>query len=241
MNERLQSIIEMMPAIATAEQMTRFLRRFKNVYDFDNAIYYALSLGGDRAGEEFGAMTYPAAWHQRYEDVRYRDFDPVVHSALGGFAPFDWASLDWSGRPVKRLLSEASEFRVGNQGYSVPIHGPNGQFAMFSVSKHCSERDWALLVAEVAQDMLLLAYHIHRQVLEITGADARSRDLALSPRERDVLTMVAAGASRARIAERLTISESTVRVYLDSARHKLGALNAFHAVAIGVRQGIVKV
>ena len=52
---------------------------------------------------------------------------------------------------------------------------------------------------------------------------------------------MAAGRSRAQIADRLKISESTLRVYLDSARHKLGGLNAFHAVAIAVKGGAIKV
>ncbi|MGM0585019.1 MAG: response regulator transcription factor, partial [Pseudomonadota bacterium] len=63
----------------------------------------------------------------------------------------------------------------------------------------------------------------------------------LSPRERDALSLMASGRSRAQIANRLSISESTLRVYLDSARHKLGGLNAFHAVAIAVKTGSIRV
>jgi DNA-binding CsgD family transcriptional regulator len=63
----------------------------------------------------------------------------------------------------------------------------------------------------------------------------------LSPRERDVLTMIAAGRTRAQIADALKISESTLRVYIDSARHKLGALNAFHAVAIAMKTGAIRI
>jgi DNA-binding CsgD family transcriptional regulator len=49
------------------------------------------------------------------------------------------------------------------------------------------------------------------------------------------------GQRRAQVADSLKISESTLRVYIDSARHKLGALNVFHAVAIAVKTGIIKV
>ncbi|MEC9432930.1 MAG: LuxR family transcriptional regulator [Pseudomonadota bacterium] len=241
MNERLQSIVESVPAVTGAAELRRLLERVRAIYDMDNCIYYALSLGGPKAGHEFGAMTYDVAWHQRYEDVRYRDCDPVVLAAAGGFAPIDWADLDWTGRPVRRLLSEAREFRVGNNGYTIPIHGPGGQFAMFTISKQCPEEEWRARLADVAQELLLIAHHVHRHALEINGAAEPMPIPNLSPRERDALALMAAGRSRAQIADRLKISESTLRVYLDSARHKLGGLNAFHAVAIAVKGGAIKV
>ena len=55
-------------------------------------------------------MTYADAWHQRYEESKYRDVDPVVQAAVGGFAPVDWRTLDWTGRPVRRH----GRFRAGN-------------------------------------------------------------------------------------------------------------------------------
>lgn len=241
MSERLQSIVEAVPTVVGPAELRALLLRIRTLYDMDNCIYYALSLGGPKAGTEFGAMTYEAAWHQRYEDVNYRHFDPVVLAAAGGFAPIDWADLDWTGRPVRRLLSEAREFRVGNNGYTIPIHGPGGQFAMFTVSKQCPLEEWRALLAEVAQELLLIAHHVHRHALEINGAAEPMPTPNLSPRERDALALMAAGRSRAQIAERLQISESTLRVYLDSARHKLGGLNAFHAVAIAVKAGSIKV
>lgn len=241
MGDRLQSVVDSLPEVMTAEGLQRLLRRVRDAYDLDNAIYYALSLGGDLAGAEFGAMTYPEAWHRRYEDVRYRDFDPVVRAALTGFAPFDWGRLDWSARPLKRLLSEAREFRVGDHGLTVPIHGPGGQFAMFSVSKQCRAEDWAALTAEAAQDLLLIAHHVHRSVLSAVGADPIGTPARLSPREKEALTLIATGRSRGQVAERLCISESTLRVYLDTARHKLGALNTFHAVALATKSRTINV
>jgi DNA-binding CsgD family transcriptional regulator len=241
MKDRLQTIVEATPSISDDADLQKLLRLVRRHYEVDNCIYYALSLGGPLAGVEFGAMTYPRAWHDRYEDVRYRDMDPVVLAAANGFAPVDWAQLDWTGRPVQRLLSEACEFGVGNHGYTVPIHGPQGQFAMFSVSKQCREERWAQLLCEISQELLLIAHHVHRRALELHDAAVPEKPPQLSPRERDALSLMACGRSRAQIAHRLKISESTLRVYLDSARHKLGGLNAFHAVAIAVKTGSIKV
>jgi len=61
----------------------------------------------------------------------------------------------------------------------------------------------------------------------------------LSPRERETLTQLSLGQSRAEVADQLQISENTLRAYIDSARHKLGALNVTHAVALALARGII--
>ena len=186
-------------------------------------------------------MTYSPDWHLHYEEVGYRFTDPVVLSMVNGSLPVDWSGLDWTGRAARRLKDESIDTGIGNNGYSVPLHGPQGQFAMFSVSKQCREETWAKLMAENAQDLLLAAHHIHRHVLEVCGAGVEECPNALSPREKDVIAMISTGRRRAQIAHELRISENTLRVYIDSARHKLGAVNTFHAVALAVKRGVVKI
>jgi DNA-binding CsgD family transcriptional regulator len=61
----------------------------------------------------------------------------------------------------------------------------------------------------------------------------------LSPREREVLSLVAAGADLQQIAEELTISPATVRTQLGNAHRKLGARNPPHAVALAMQQGLI--
>lgn len=61
----------------------------------------------------------------------------------------------------------------------------------------------------------------------------------LSPRERETLMQLSLGQSRAAVAAALNISENTLRAYIDSARHKLGAANVTHAVAIALARGII--
>jgi two-component system response regulator DesR len=59
----------------------------------------------------------------------------------------------------------------------------------------------------------------------------------LSPRERDVLEAGADGSTIADIAGRLHLSEGTVRNYLSSAIHKVGARNRIEAVHTARAQG----
>lgn len=55
------------------------------------------------------------------------------------------------------------------------------------------------------------------------------------------MTLLALGHSRAQVADELSISEHTVRVYIESARFKLGAMNTTHAVARALSRGLIVV
>jgi len=61
----------------------------------------------------------------------------------------------------------------------------------------------------------------------------------LTLRERDVLAMLARGLANKRIAERLSLSEHTVKFHVASILAKFGASTRTEAVTIGVRRGLV--
>jgi DNA-binding NarL/FixJ family response regulator len=65
-------------------------------------------------------------------------------------------------------------------------------------------------------------------------------DEALTERERAVLQHVAGGNRNRDIAERLFISEETVKVHLKHIMTKLGATDRTQALAIAVRRGIIQ-
>lgn len=62
---------------------------------------------------------------------------------------------------------------------------------------------------------------------------------ALTPREIEVLGMLAEGAGNKIIARRLGISEHTVKFHVGSILGKLGASSRTEAVTLGVRQGLI--
>ena len=61
----------------------------------------------------------------------------------------------------------------------------------------------------------------------------------LTPRERDVLLLLAEGLPNKAIAERLAISDQTVKFHVASIYGKLGAANRTDAVRRAVRRGLV--
>lgn len=61
----------------------------------------------------------------------------------------------------------------------------------------------------------------------------------LSPRERQVLTLLALGENNSTIAEKLVLSTETVRSHTRSARIRLGARSRSHAIVLALQRGLL--
>jgi DNA-binding NarL/FixJ family response regulator len=67
----------------------------------------------------------------------------------------------------------------------------------------------------------------------------RAAEDRLSPREIDVLRLIAAGNSNKLIADQLSIGEATAKSHVANILSKLGANDRAHAVTIGLKRGII--
>ncbi|MEV4757543.1 response regulator transcription factor [Micromonospora sp. NPDC049559] len=91
----------------------------------------------------------------------------------------------------------------------------------------------------------LLAPSITRRLVERfarqeTPAATGHRELAaLTPREREVLVLVARGHSNAELAERLHLSEATVKTHVGRILGKLGLRDRVQAVIVAYETGLV--
>ena len=75
---------------------------------------------------------------------------------------------------------------------------------------------------------------IAAQVAEHTGEEE------LTPKEIEVLRLIADGNANKEIAEQLSISEETVKSRVKNILDKLGANDRTHAVTIGLKRGIIE-
>jgi DNA-binding NarL/FixJ family response regulator len=69
---------------------------------------------------------------------------------------------------------------------------------------------------------------------------ARAETPVLTPRLREVLSLVAEGYSTAEVARELRLSRHTVKNYMERIFQRLGARDRTEAVAIALREGILK-
>ena len=206
-------------------------------YGVDHVVYHWV----DSAGDQYGCGTYSDTWRDRYLEQQYLRVDPVILGCFQRFHPVDWKRLDWSSKAARAFQAEAIEHGVGNQGFSVPIRGPNGQFALFTVSHSCDDDTWAEWTDAHRRDLILIAHTFNEKALEFEPDRTPEQSQSLSPREVDAMTFLAMGYSRAQVADTLAISEHTLRVYIESARFKLGAMNTTHAVARAMSRGLIVV
>jgi DNA-binding NarL/FixJ family response regulator len=72
------------------------------------------------------------------------------------------------------------------------------------------------------------------------GQFVAAKRLALSPREQEVLSLLAAGHSVAVIAGTMFVSLSTAKTYVSRLYEKLGATNRANAIMAALRLGLIK-
>jgi DNA-binding NarL/FixJ family response regulator len=113
----------------------------------------------------------------------------------------------------------------------------------------------ALKALKAGARAYILKGHVHRELLSIIRAvhsgqkrippeiaaelADHATDDELSPRQVDILRLIAAGNANKNIASQLNIGEATVKSHVTSILSKLGANDRTHAVTIGLKRGII--
>jgi len=111
---------------------------------------------------------------------------------------------------------------------------------------------WGLLSSEASSEELIAAVHaiyqglivapqIMLEALWIENPPEEAEDLVeqLTPRETEVLELLALGLANKQIALELAISEHTVKFHVSSIYAKLGATNRMEAVRMGLQLGLI--
>jgi DNA-binding NarL/FixJ family response regulator len=101
-----------------------------------------------------------------------------------------------------------------------------------------------LLKADVHLELLEVIRSVHaghKRVPPQIAAELAEHagDDPLSPREIDVLRLIAIGKSNKLIADQLSISEATAKTHVANILSKLGANDRTHAVTIATKRGII--
>jgi two-component system NarL family response regulator len=89
-------------------------------------------------------------------------------------------------------------------------------------------------IHKVHQGRIQIALDAARELAMYSASDT------LSPREMEVIALVAAGNSNKAAGAQLGVTEETVKAHMSSIMSKLGANDRTHAVMIALRRGIVR-
>lgn len=234
---RLDSVeLERLGETAEARQISddplAFLLRLCEIYGLDFAVYATILSDG----RVVGYTNYPEEWVEIYTRESLHEIDPVIRAAASSIVPVDWRTLggDYAESEVFR---RAREYGISPCGLSVPVRGPYGDFAVFSVTKDCGTPEWKALCKAIIRDMQFVAFYFHDAIMRQHGMSKLLSKKTLSRREREVLQWYAHGKTQSDIAVLTGLSVSTVSAYLLSSRTKLNALTTAHAAARAIRLG----
>jgi DNA-binding CsgD family transcriptional regulator len=224
----------------TQQGLAEFITKITEQLGLRNAIYHCPTFPGRTIVNPFLVLTYHDEWVDHYKKSDYVSIDPVFNVGARSVLPVDWSTLQKRDRKVVKMFNEANDAGVGKQGLTIPIRGPeNGLWALFSVTTNDTDREWRSRLRELTGEILLLAHFIHQKAYELHGGGEKFDLNAITRRECEALTWTAEGKTVVDIGTLMMISPETVKAHLDSARHKLGALNRVHAVTKAIRAGLV--
>jgi len=162
-----------------------------------------------------------------------------LHLPDDGGAAACRALRDTVSAPYVLVLAEGAEepglaeaIRAGARGY---------------LTRSCTVEELRDAVSTVAAGDSLLSAALVSQLLDelVTLSGRRERRsagaIALSHREREVLSLVAEGMNNRSIAESLFISENTVKNHIRNIHEKLGVHSRMEAVVRAVREGVLQI
>ncbi|MGW5045275.1 LuxR C-terminal-related transcriptional regulator [Streptomyces griseoluteus] len=172
-------------------------------------------------------LAVPLVVGHRVRGVLYgalRTAQPLGDRALGGAVA--------AAREVERALAVRDEARglLAALRPAVPGTGAGQEHVR---EAHAALRALAPRIADPELRAELLA------ACALLTAPAPQTRPALAPRELDVLTWVATGATNAAVADRLGLRPETVKGYLRAAMRKLGAHTRGEAVTAARRAGVL--
>lgn len=180
---------------------------------------------------------FPAEWAERYNASNYVSRDPIVHRLQDDRSHFTWHdaySSCRSSEDARLIQGEASDFGL-RAGYVVPIITLDRVPLAFSFGGQEPEID---------PDRLgMLAFITNcaaGRLLQILSPSSRENRSAVTTRESDCLLWTSEGKTDWEISVILGISRSTVTKHILSARQKLGAVSKAHAIAIALRNSILR-
>ena len=197
--------------------------------------YYSFTPWAGTPKDALIKTTYDETWQNIYFEKQYYRIDPVVKDGIWRCSPFSWSDLAIGSKEVRNFFSEAEEFRVGRNGFSVTACCAKNRRGVFSVNSRMKPREWELLLRDHAQNIVFYGLSYHEEVCSRHAEEFPT----LSNRESQVLYWSAQGKTVWEIGCILDLAPATVGFYMRRICAKLNAVNKSHAVALAIGQGLI--
>ena len=169
-----------------------------------------------------------------------RGVDPIRNAIRCANQPVHWRDYERGDMCATERAMWLRARAIGlRDGLTVPLRDPlSTRYGVLSVLHFGRQGEFDDWIGEHRRLFSPAAYLAH---LAISNAQAPPGEAApLSDRERQCLALVAEGLSSKHIGKRLRLSPRTVELHVARAMIRLGAINPSHAVALALRQNMLK-
>lgn len=238
--QTLEGFIERSVACETEDDLFRAFDAFVANFGIKYCAYFIMSKQLRAIPPQAGLVrhNFPHGFTKRYIVNNYAKFDPIIAQSLKESRPFHWreAKEKQTLNAQQKLVFEAHKEANLIDGLAVPVFGPMGTFALFSLASEGVELDLSPSQMIAIQFTCLQTHNCYYELAQINN-DAPIKPL--SPREKEALTLVAAGLANNAIADRLGVTENTVDTMLRRIFAKFGVNNRISAVLKGIGCGVL--
>jgi DNA-binding CsgD family transcriptional regulator len=188
----------------------------------------------------FGITTYPRDWLNHYRSEKMHWSDKVIDICLTQRAPFFWSEVITKSpltKSQRRVFDEASESGLV-EGLTIPMPAPGLPMGSCTVTAPKQHID-----REAMRDIALMANYLYDAIrrIRLENGIVDYVPPALTPRERECLTLSAKGLTAKEIARILDIGLHTTQEYLETCRTKFGANKLIEAVARAIGSGQISI
>lgn len=128
------------------------------------------------------------------------------------------------------------------RGLTIPIHGPKGEFGLFSLNSELANDEFIKVTDETKYDAQVIAYHLHDAVQRrLKAAREVPLPIPLTEREVEILRWTVGGKTAWEIGGILKISERTVNFHIQNVMGKFGVHSKTHAAAKAMGMGLLNI
>jgi DNA-binding CsgD family transcriptional regulator len=224
----------------SVDELFDILRGLRDESGLAHLVYHATFVPAFDKANALLMPTYDEAWVRWYVAQDYFRIDPVLRAARAGFLPIDWMTVDRSSKEARHFFAEAESYGVGRQGFSLPVRGPVGERALFTITSNATDEHWHRWRLSHLRDFHLLAHYFHDRAMRIANLRPANVMRPLSPRERQCLERLMRGQTPGQVADLLDLSVSAVHAYLRGARQKLECATIEQAIVKALRLDIIQ-
>jgi LuxR family quorum sensing-dependent transcriptional regulator len=236
----IENILDFADRATTTSSASELLANFATVArecGFNHFIMTGLPAYGEDVERLILGNGWPAGWIDRYREGSYFFHDPVSRQALSTSQKYTWAEARRAHpqtRITKQIEDEAAQLSM-RDGIAFPMFDAHNWQAVVSLSAD-HELDLPNRLKNMVYVSAVVCHGRAAQLLDSSSTAAPH----LSPREREVLTWMAAGKTRGEVGDILGISENTVKSQLASAGQKLGVANTMQAIARAMQHRLLQ-